>query len=331
LERWLEESSQAPLEERPQIFYDACGLSRLGVLDEGERLLEGDQDLFFMLAALDRSGVDRGLVRRLGKGLLSGVASLPVAHRRCTEHDDGSACRRLIDVAGLEPIPLADGPAASSGRRALRLLVSTEAIFWDGEVIVKLDDGALDPADVDNHRILALMPNAAAWAENLRDAESIDDTRSHLEIAVDRRLPMGVVTDVLYTVTKAGVSNLALVGGAHTSLTVTPIWVPDHSTSLSPNWLAGPIIIDDAGVHAALPSDDATTVPADATAAIGAIARELRAYGYDRVLVRAAPSVRADVVIPVLNVLGDSCLVYGRRADRCLRPTLDSEPPLSGW
>jgi hypothetical protein len=213
----------------------------------------------------------------------------------------------------------------------LRLLVSTEAIFWDGEVIVKLDDGALDPADVDNHRILALMPNAAAWAENLRDAESIDDTRSHLEIAVDRRLPMGVVTDVLYTVTKAGVSNLALVGGAHTSLTVTPIWVPDHSTSLSPNWLAGPIIIDDAGVHAALPSDDATTVPADATAAIGAIARELRAYGYDRVLVRAAPSVRADVVIPVLNVLGDSCLVYGRRADRCLRPTLDSEPPLSGW
>jgi len=334
-QRWVEESSRVTFDRRPQIFYDACGLSRLGVLDEGERLLQGDDDFFFMLAALNRSGVDRGLVRRLGRGLLNSVAPLPVAHRRCTENDDGIACLRLLDVAGLEPIPLGGGPSTYSGRHALRLLVSPEAIFWDGEMIARLDHGALHPADVDHHRILPLMPIVEAWAKSLRDAESDDDTRSHLEIAIDRRLPMGIATDVLYTVTKAGLSNIALIGGAHTSLTTTPIWVPDRWTLSNPDWIAGPIIIDDAGVHAALPSGDAKTVPVDATAAIGAIAQEFRASGYNRVLVRAAPSIRADVVVPVLSVLrGSECLhylVYEPRGDGCLRPTFDSEPPLPGW
>ena len=331
-QKWVKEASRAPEERRPEIFWDACGLARLGVLDEGERLLHGDEEVFFLLAALDRFGVDRGLVRRFGRGFLNSVAPLSVAHQRCTENDDDQACLRLLDVAGLEPLPLGDGLGAYSGRPALRLLVSREAILWDGETIAKLEHGALRPADIDLHTILPLTAVVEDWATRLRNAEPEDDTKPRLEIAVDRRLPIGLVTDILYTVTTSGVSNLALVGRIPTTLAASPVWVQDGRTFSGPNWIAGPIIIDDAGVHANLPSGDVTTVPIGATKDIVAIAEEIRVSGYDRVLVRAVPSIRVDVVVPIINVLaGSKCLdslVYEARGHGCLRPILDHEPAI---
>ncbi len=142
-------------------------------------------------------------------------------------------------------IPLEDGLGSYSGRPALRLLVSSEAIFWDGQAIARLDHGTLRPADVDHHQILPVE----AWVTRRRDAEPADDTRPRLEIAVDRKLRIGVVTDILYTVTKAGVSKLALVGATPTTLTTTPVWIRDGSAPSEPEWIAGPVIIDDAGVR----------------------------------------------------------------------------------
>ncbi|MEZ4449577.1 MAG: hypothetical protein R3B09_08860 [Nannocystaceae bacterium] len=307
-----------PGSERPPLFYEACGVARFGVLDEGERFLGDDKDTFFLLAALEREGADRALLRRLGRALMNSAAPLPVALRRCNvfRRRDDDACERLLDLHRIDLPSTRDSGCSWDGD--LRIFIAPDAVRWDGEVVARIKDGAIAPEDVVHHRISALTPRIEAWAKDppLDPTSSPkDEPVARLLIAADAEVPIGVLHEVLHTATRAGVKDLALVADLHKTLPV------QRPRGLVP---VGPIVLDARGVH--IPSDGTRTVPIDAGEAISTFARDARSlFPNDGVLVRATPTVPVADALRVLSAVDPDC--RGVELERATT-LLDQEPPI---
>jgi biopolymer transport protein ExbD len=324
---WVRDVPAAPASLRQQIVFDRCGFARLGVLDGGEQLLGDDTDVLFVLATLQRDGVDRALLRRLGRALMISVAPLPVAGRRCAAMPDYDGCARLLRVAEVAPAP------ASGSRDGLRvgprLLLSPTAMSWNGETIASLDRGAFRPADVEEHRVVPLALAVAAWTANPHDGEL------SLVLAPDRGLAFGAVVDALYTATRGGVTELALVGRDDFQLVTIPLsspraWLPSADDSAyQPEW---PVVkIDESTVAVTLLPGETTRLPADSSAALTALAARARVATFNGEFhVRATRATRVDTVIAVLDALrGPECPRDDVGAGCLLsRPIVDQEPPL---
>lgn len=317
---WVRDVPAAPAELRADILFDRCGFARLGVLDEGEELLVDDIDVLFVLATLERDGVERALLRRLGRALMISVAPLPVASRRCIAAPYFGACARLLRVAGIEPAP------ASANRPGLRtsprLLLSPGALRWDGETIA---------ADVEEHRIAALAAAVAAWAAEL------DEHARELLLAPDRGLAFGTLIDALYTIARAGIGEIVVVGQARYGLVSIPVssplaWLAASGETQDPPGL--PVVtIDESMVSVTLGSGETTRLRLDDGAAITAFAAgAANRYKRGVVHVRATRATRVEAVIAVLDALRGPDCRHPDDAAECLlsRPMLDQEPAIAG-
>ncbi|MCY0992077.1 hypothetical protein OV203_33370 [Nannocystis sp. ILAH1] len=312
---WVRDVTTAPAERRPRIVFDRCGFARLGLLDEGEELLEEDIDVLFMTATLGRDGVDRALLRRLGRALMTSVAPLPVAARRCSAMPDSDACVRLLHVAGVEAAPVSverDGPRDSPPR----LLLSPTGLLWEGKPIA---------ADVEGRRIASLAAAVAAW----QPQERFDE---RLVLAPDRGLAFGVVLDALHTMAREGADKLALVGQGRYGLVEIPVFVPPAARM--PNELAAlPVVtIDGSAVSVSLRAGETKRLTVDAGAALrefAARASEAAPHLQGFVHVRMTRTTRVDDVIAVIDALrGADCPRDDAKGCLLSRPILDQEPPL---
>lgn len=309
---WVRDVPAAPASLRPQIVFDRCGFAGLDVLDGSEQLLGDDVDVLFALATLERDGVDRALLRRLGRALMISGAPLPVAARRCAAMPGYDGCRRLLAVAGVEPAPTSGN--YESLREEPRLLLSPTALLWDGEVL---------PADVAGHRNTAVAVAVAA---------AINEPGAHARerrfvLAPDRGLEFGVVVDALHTMSTGGALELALVGRGEFSLVAVPVVPPLP-------WLDLPVVtIDGSTVSVTLRPGETTRLAVDAGGALTELATRARAadsYGKGEVHVRATRATRVDTVIAVMGALRGPECPRDDDGDGCglSRPVLDLEPPL---
>ncbi|WAS95795.1 hypothetical protein [Nannocystis punicea] len=328
-EAWVGQVPVAPAERRPRIVFDACGFARLGVLDEGEQLLGDDNEVLFVVATLDRDGVERALLRRLGRALMTGVAPLPVARRRCAELPGSDACTRLLQLAGVDPAPstvMRDGL-----REEPRLLLSPRALLWTGETIAEHDRGALPAADVEGHGIVPLATAVATWTTGRGEQD-----RERLAVAPDRGLAFGIVIDALYTATRGGVEEFALIGRGKYALVTIPVatpraWLP--SSHARRDVLDGPVATIDESVVSVTLGASETTLSVHASAALTALAAQWRGAAPHRdgtIHVRVTRATRVDAVVAVLDALRGPECPYLDDGIGCLlsRPILDQEPPI---
>ncbi|MEZ4449576.1 MAG: hypothetical protein R3B09_08855 [Nannocystaceae bacterium] len=313
--------------ERGPLFYEACGVARFGVLDEGERFVDGDKDSFFLLAALDRKGVDMALLRRLGRALMNSTASLPTALRRCnsSETPDQDACQHLLDLNGIDPGSVRGSTCSWDGD--LRLFITPRAVLWDNEVVARIDRGAIAPEDLAHHRIYSLTPLVEAWANNppvYSNSQTDYEPASRLLIAADQAVPMGVLHEVLQTATRAGVKDLALVAGVDE---VLPVVRPSRETW---GWTPEPIVLDQRGLRATLPGKEALASPLDSPGGLESLIDRLREhYSRDDFLVRVAPTIRVRDALPVLAMLSVRGCSRRRGSGEFPHIVLDQEPPLT--
>ncbi|MEZ4447928.1 MAG: hypothetical protein R3B09_00525 [Nannocystaceae bacterium] len=309
-EAWVRDVPAAPLEENARVLWDACDFHRLGLLEEGERPRTDDNLALFVFAWLERDGVDRALVRRLGRGLMIATASEAALGRRCAEVS-GDACDRYLGLMGLAlPSSRAEGGHLGS----LQLVLGVDGARWGGQALSLAEDGG--PPD----RLTPLARAIQGWVDH-RSGEALFDP---LAIAIDRRRPYSAALDALRVASQVGVDRFALVArstGGH------PVSIPIEAP---PGWRANAdftgepaplVVIDGAGVHLTT-FGDTRTFALDDLAPLTAERDTLLKLAVARFRVRAAPETPYEAVFAVVDAL------RGAPCEDCLglQVTLDREP-----
>lgn len=314
---WESALEIAAPEDWARVAYKACDLARLGVLDPGEDLVDDDLLALFALAVLERDGVGRPLLRRLGRALITSVAPLPVARRRCLEQEGGDACVRAVRLRGVD-LPVTNA-SHDHVRHEPRLILGRDAIYWDGELLAPLERGVKSPRSALGDRLAWLAADA-----------------SDLEIAADRELPFDYVIESLYR-TRGTETNASLVVLGRDFMVKIPLlrprrWFDDEERSP-----AAEVVIDRESVRIAMEDGEVTTVPAEMTETLTATAEERRGAMGDGVGtydVSVTPGTRVDVVVRVLGALrGPKCKaeLYSDGEGCLLRwPIIDLEPSRVG-
>ncbi|MEZ4449746.1 MAG: hypothetical protein R3B09_09710 [Nannocystaceae bacterium] len=298
----------ADSEEQARIIHDACGFARLGVLDPGEVLLHDDTLTFFALAVLERDGVDQPLLRRLGRALMTGVAPLPVALRRCRERGTSDACVRALRLRGVEP-PISTARRRKSVDHEPRLLLGRDAIYWEGKFLAPLDRGI-------GYDLIEWVTRGSPEA-------------SDLEIAADRDLPFEYVIDVLYETRWNAGMRVSLVAIHNGSMVQIPVDLPRTWFDDEERPSAARVVID--GTNVRVTMNDGETLSADSIEALTAIAEREAAirslsWGYH---VKVTPTTHLDVVVRVLDALrGPKCTMGDQDPGPCflVGPIVDLEP-----
>jgi hypothetical protein len=151
-------------------------------------------------------------------------ASPEELERSCATRD--VACDGVFSSWGLTP-PRSLGWDGGYVRHGPRILITSSQLWVEDEPLLVLDAGRTAPDAFAHHvsPLLGARLEVRLRAERERPAPEMAEQETRLVVAADRATPVGTLTDVLFTATKAGVVGTDLVvhvGQGLRTLSLTP-------------------------------------------------------------------------------------------------------------